>query len=121
MPLKPPSFPVLASLLLTPLLVGCAGDEPPPAEETLAELNRFPYEQMAPEAPPPPRYEIPPPRPLPGDEYAWRPGHWDYVDGSGFAWRPGYWIKKPAFTAVWKPDFWTHHTYGWSRVPGHWE
>jgi hypothetical protein len=90
-------------------------------EAKLAEMNRFPYEKMAPDAPPPPQMEIPTAKPMPGDEYAWRPGHWEYVDGAGFRWSGGYWIRKPAFTAVWKPDFWIHHTYGWALVPGHWE
>ena len=92
-----------------------------PDEAKLAELNRFPFEKMAPDSPPPPQAEMPTPRPTPGDEFAWRPGHWEYVDGLGFQWHGGYWIRKPAFTAVWKPDFWTHHTYGWALTPGHWE
>jgi hypothetical protein len=94
----------------------------PVDEARLAELNRFPFEQMAPDAPPASPIEYPGPKPEPGDEYTWRPGHYDYVDTQGgWQWRPGYYIRKPAFTAVWKRDFWMHHTYGWALVPGHWE
>ncbi len=90
-------------------------------EKALAELNKFPYILMAPDAPPPPKNEIRSPVPTPREQYDWRPGHWTYEDGKGFIWNGGGWIKKPAFTAVWKPDFWVQHTYGWALVPGHWE
>ena len=94
----------------------------PVDEKRLAELNSFPFELMAPQAPPQANEEIKPPKPMPADEYDWRPGHWEYVDNQGgFQWREGYWIRKPAFTAVWAPDFWIQRTYGWSLVPGHWE
>lgn len=118
----------LLSLFAVLALSGCSwlglddwgsSDEKPP--EATRDFSKFPYEQMAPEAPPAPRAEIPPPQPSPPDEFAWRPGHYSYKDGVGFVWEPGYWIRKPAFTAAWKPDFWMQHTYGWSLVPGHWE
>lgn len=94
----------------------------PVDEVKKAQIEAFPYEQMAPEAPPAPKSEYkgnPPGNNT--DEYTWRKGHWEYRDGSGFAWLPGYWLRKPAFTASWKQDMWLQRAYGWSYVPGHWE
>jgi hypothetical protein len=116
----------LTGLLFLTALSGCswlgdtsdAAKEPPPGTR---DFNRFPYEQMAPEAPPPPRPEFQTPRPNPPDEYTWRKGYWSYVDMKGFVWNPGYWIQKPAFTAVWSEDFWVQRAYGWVLVKGHWE
>jgi hypothetical protein len=91
-------------------------------EAKLKELSAFPYELMAPEAPPPPQVEMKglPPGEI-ADEYVWRKGHWEYKDGEGWLWKAGYWLRKPAFTAAWKQDAWLKHTYGWVLVPGHWE
>ncbi len=85
------------------------------------DFSKFPYEQMAPDAPPPPRAEFQTPRPTPPDEYLWRKGYWSYVDGKGFIWNAGYWMQKPAFTAVWRDDFWVQRAYGWVFTPGAWE
>ena len=120
----------LVSFLLLASLSGCswlgmddwgwddAPKAPPPGTR---DFNAFPYEQMAPEAPPVAKPEFRTPQPTPPDEYLWRRGFWSYEDGKGFVWNAGYWMKKPAFTAVWKPDYWIQHTYGWALVRGHWE
>lgn len=94
----------------------------PVDEKKVAELTAFPFEQMAPEAPPPPKPEFRPP--VPGtmaEEYTWRNGYWTYKDGTGFSWNPGYWLRKPAFSAVWRQDLWLQRAYGWTLVPGHWQ
>jgi len=133
----------LPALLLTLLLAsttacsifGKGGDAPPADkagsqyqvdEKRLAELNRFPYLQMAPDAPPEPLEEAHGSPPGNADEYSWRSGHWDYVDGSGganggFQWRPGDWLRKPAFSAVWQQAIWVKRDYGWTLIPGYWE
>lgn len=87
-----------------------------------AKYEAFPFVQMAPDAPPPPRSEFRgnPPGQI-ADEYAWRDGHWEYVDGQGFRWLPGYWLRKPAFSASWRQDMWMQRSYGWALVPGYWE
>ncbi|NDE90007.1 MAG: hypothetical protein EB059_02550 [Alphaproteobacteria bacterium] len=87
-----------------------------------AKYESFPFENMAPNAPPPARSEFKgnPPGNIP-DEYTWRNGHWSYVDGQGFNWKNGYWLRKPAFSASWKQDMWLQRTYGWTLVPGYWE
>lgn len=123
-------FSFLLSAFAVLALSGCSWlgfeEEPPPPppvnEEKLAEANAFPYELMAPEAPPPMRYQEhgDPPGNI-ADEYGWRSGHWEYKDGPGFTWKRGYWIRKPAFSAVWKNDVWLERAYGWTLVPGHWE
>jgi hypothetical protein len=92
----------------------------PVDQDKLAELNKFPYIQMAPDAPPPLKPEFRGRSPG-NDEYTWRRGHWDYVDGAGFKWTSGSWLRKPAFSAVWSQDMWLQRTYGWTFVPGHWE
>lgn len=128
------SFFLLAGLTVLLLLNGCSwlgiddwfAASPqvgnPVDEQKLAELNKFPYEQMAPEAPPEPKEEKHghPPGNVP-DEYTWRDGHWEYADGNGFNWKSGYWLRKPAFSAAWRQDVWMQRAYGWTFVPGHWE
>ena len=127
--MKPSSSLLVLAVLVTGLS-GCSwlgmddwlvDDTPPPPPANTRDFSKFPYEQMAPEAPPPPKPEFRTPRPEPADEFAWRRGFWSYKDGQGFIWNNGYWIRKPAFTAVWAPDFWLQRAYGWVLVPGHWE
>lgn len=116
------------TLLLT--LAGCAdldelfassGNSGQVDEVEKRKYESFAYEQMAPSAPPPARYENKGNPPTNADEYTWRNGHWEYVDGQGFRWLPGYWLHKPAFTASWRQDMWLQRTYGWAFVPGAWE
>jgi hypothetical protein len=122
-------FVVAILLLLT--LQGCAdldelfassGNAQPVDEVERAKYEAFPFENMAPSQPPPPRQEYkgqPPGQSL--DEFTWRNGYWKYVDPQGFTWMPGYWMKKPAYSAAWKQDMWFQRTYGWTLEPGHWE
>lgn len=120
------AFVLLLSLsgcaYLDELLASSSTNANPVNEVEKAKYESFAFEQMAPSAPPPPRYEEKgyPPRNNP-DEYTWRNGHWEYVDGSGFRWLPGYWLHKPAFSASWRQDMWLQRTYGWAFVPGAWE
>ena len=121
---------VVLPIILLLTLQGCAeldemfasSNANPVDEVEKAKYESFPFEQMAPNAPPPPRYETKgyPPGPN-ADEYVWRKGHWVYLDGNGFSWVGGYWLRKPAFSADWKQDMWLQRTYGWTYVPGHWQ
>lgn len=124
---------LLAILFVFPFLQACSwlgledwNDAPPPTpvkeEDKIPGVHGFPYEQMAPDAPPPSRPEFK--GSAPGniaDEYVWRDGHWEFRDGQGFIWKSGYWLRKPAFSASWKPDMWMQRSYGWVFVPGYWE
>ncbi len=120
-------FILAAVLLLT--LQGCAelddlfasSHANPVDEVEKAKYESFPFEQMAPNAPPAPRYEAHGHPPGNADEFVWRNGHWVYIDGNGFNWVRGYWLRKPGFSADWRQDMWLQHTYGWAYVPGHWQ
>jgi hypothetical protein len=103
-------------------LFASSSNAQPVDEVAKAGYEAFPFLQMSPTAPPPAQYEPRgnPPGNIP-DEYTWRNGHYEYVDGRGFSWISGGWLRKPAFSAAWKQDIWLQRTYGWTLVPGHWE
>jgi hypothetical protein len=118
------------ALLLLITLSGCdtlddlfaSSNAQPVDEAAKANYEAFPFINMAPSAPPQAKYEPKgsPPGNIP-DEYTWKNGYWDYLDGQGFLWVSGSWIRKPAFSAAWKQYTWMQRTYGWTLVPGHWE
>ena len=94
--------PAIAALALTLLAAGCG-----------SSLPAYPV------PPPLPAESIPLP-PVSEDELIWRPGDWQYVDGSyrfdpghyeprgshGTLWTRGHWAG-PAAHAVWVPGAWS--------------
>ena len=116
------AFAFIALLSVTACDTVVQNDEVTINQIRQSQLDSFPFEQMAPKAPPSTPAEVRgrPPGNI-ADEYAWRQGTWIYVDGQGFVWKNGYWLRKPAFTSVWKQDAWLQRTYGWTFVPGYWE
>jgi hypothetical protein len=68
-------------------------------------------------APPPYRYEVPPPRPAP--DYVWVGGNWNYAGGR-YVWAPGVWRRPPHAGASWEHPHYDHYREGWAYHEGHW-
>lgn len=85
---------------------------PPPPGQGPASSN------MPSVAPPPPQAEAVPP--LPGPNYVWQPGYWQW-NGAQYVWIPGRYSVPPSATAVWIPDHWQSYGTSWLFVPGHWQ
>ena len=76
--------------------------------------------EIAPGAPPPPRYEaVPPPPPGRGELVVWTHGRWRW-DGAGWGWVPGHYIERPRREARWHEGHWDHRPGGWVWVEGGW-
>jgi len=69
-------------------------------------------------APPPIRYEAPPPRPSPA--HVWLAGYWGFENGAT-VWIGGEWAPPPAPGYVWVPAVWKNHGHRWRYHPGHWK
>jgi hypothetical protein len=93
------------------VLVGCVGFS--------SNYNAFPFEGMAPMAPPENIVEQKPVIESPGDEI-WLPGYWSYT-GLDYVWVPGRVVDRPDTTAAWAAPRWELRGYGWTFVPGRWE
>lgn len=65
-------------------------------------------------APPPPRVEVPAPRP----GYVWAPGYWGWQDGR-HVWVEGHWIPARQ-DEHWVADQWERQNGRWHFEPGHW-
>ena len=73
--------------------------------------------------PPMPVYEQPP---LPGPDYIWVPGHWEWSDWiDDYFWVDGYWDQPPEQGLLWTPAWWgwdhgayLYHGGYWGREVG---
>lgn len=73
--------------------------------------------------PPMPVYEQPP---LPGPDYIWVPGHWEWSDWiDDYFWVDGYWDQPPEPGLLWTPAWWgwdhgayVYHGGYWGREVG---
>lgn len=68
--------------------------------------------------PPPLRYEVQPP--MPGPDYAWTDGYWNW-GGNSYAWVPGRWAQPPYAGAYWSHPHYDHYQQGWQMHEGHWD
>ena len=68
-------------------------------------------------APPIPRADVVPIRPVAG--YVWRPGYWSW-NGARYVWLPGVYVAPPRPRAAWVPGRWVAERRGWVWVDGHW-
>ena len=71
-------------------------------------------------APPPPRYEAPPP--LPPERATvevWQPGYWRW-SGNEHVWVPGRYVTRPRPGATWVAGRWEQRGGGWVFIEGHW-
>ncbi len=69
-------------------------------------------------APPPLRYEVRPP--VPGPDYAWADGYWNWYGGR-YVWVPGAWRRPPFAGAYWEHPHYDHYARGWQAHEGHWD
>jgi hypothetical protein len=67
-------------------------------------------------APPAPKVETRPARPVPGA--VWVSGHWKW-NGHRYVWISGHWDRTPRSSA-WVPGHWEKRPRGWVWIPGHW-
>jgi hypothetical protein len=68
-------------------------------------------------APPPLRYEVPPP--APSVRHQWIAGYWAWRAGAQ-AWIPGRWALPPVVNYVWEPARWERQESAWTFCDGHW-
>jgi hypothetical protein len=56
---------------------------------------------------------------VPGPDYIWTPGYWEWGD-AGYFWVPGAWVLPPEPGLLWTPGYWDNEgdEYGWH--PGYW-
>jgi hypothetical protein len=94
--------------LLAAGIAGCVPASPPPSQP--ATVVRI--------APPPPRYEAPPP--APSARVEWVPGRWRW-DGHDYRWQEGRYVERPAGELRWVPGRWVASSAGWMWQEGHWE
>jgi hypothetical protein len=120
-------LPVLAVSALALLAAGCGGGYPPQQQGyqgnpgDIAIGPQAPDEHtiyVAPNGPPPPRYEVVPP--APGPTVYWQPGHWGWT-GAKWIWLGGHYEQRPNLAAVWVPGQWTQTGNGFVWVEGHWQ
>jgi hypothetical protein len=106
---------VFKLLLPLALAVMAAG---PAAAQVRVGIGFGPLEvHMAPEAPPPMRYERRPV--MPGSGYVWVGGNWDR-DGDRWAWREGRWDRPPHRGARWIDNRNRREGHSFRHEPGHW-
>ncbi len=68
---------------------------------------------------PPDSLEQGPSSPIPGDNYLWAPGCWQWRK-RGYAWQPGYWYEAyPNW--VWVPSHYNYAPRGCVYVRGYWD
>jgi hypothetical protein len=68
-------------------------------------------------APPPVRYELPPPPPAPS--FIWVAGFWT-PQGNHYRWIPGRYAAPPYPGAYWYGPHYEHGERGWGYRPGYW-
>lgn len=68
-------------------------------------------------APPPLRYESPPP--APSAHHQWIAGYWAWR-GNAHAWIGGHWAVPPSAGYVWEPARWDNAGGAWTFCEGHW-
>jgi hypothetical protein len=68
-------------------------------------------------APPPLKYEAPPPAPSP--RHQWIAGYWASRGGAN-VWVGGHWAVPPAPSFVWEPARWDNSGGAWTFCEGHW-
>src|SRR5581483_10462684 len=68
-------------------------------------------------APPPLKYESPPPAPSP--RHQWIAGYWAWRNNAHF-WVGGHWAMPPSTNYVWEPARWEQDNGGWQFSEGHW-
>jgi hypothetical protein len=68
-------------------------------------------------APPPLRYELPPPAPSP--RHQWIAGYWAWRTNAN-VWIGGHWATPPAPSYVWEPARWDNSGGAWIFYEGHW-
>ena len=95
-------------VLLAAGIAGCVPAAPPPSQP--ATVVRV--------APPPARYEAPPP--APSARVEWVPGRWRW-DGHDYRWQEGRYVERPAGELRWIPGRWVASNAGWMWQEGHWE
>jgi len=73
--------------------------------------------QVAPDDPPPPRYEER--YAQPGGDYVWIDGYWDR-EGDRWAWRSGRWDRPSRRGVRWVTPMYRHERGGTRYEAGHW-
>jgi hypothetical protein len=115
----------IAGLGITALLTSAAFCGAADAQTTVIPSQNGPSTiVLAPQAPPAPREETPPPPSNPGSvTEVWETGHWAW-NGSDWVWAHGQYVVRPASApqqAVWQPGHWVQQSNGWLWVEGHWQ
>jgi hypothetical protein len=99
---------------------GTQQDQPPPVPPSGESYGQnYSHEQpvVASEPPPPlPNYDQPP---VPGEDYIWTPGYWDYAN-DGYYWVPGAWVLAPWVGALWTPPWWGYEEGHYHLHSGYW-
>ncbi|GAV35187.1 Hypothetical protein RMHFA_01841 [Roseomonas mucosa] len=104
----------LAAPLATLALVAGCVPPPQPLPAMPPHASRQPYPPI-----PALRVEPEPPR-LPGAEYVWQPGHWQW-DGVAYRWEPGrYVLRHIVGGGTWRHGEWVWTRGGWAWEPGGW-
>lgn len=92
--------PLIAGLLATFVLAGCATMNPhPPVPAPIAETMPKP--------------------PVSAEPMRWRPGYWNWT-GSAYSWTPGQFVPAAGAGEKWMPGFWSQTGGGWTWNPPHW-
>jgi hypothetical protein len=106
---------ILKRLMPFTLVVFAAG---PASAQVQVRLGFGPVEvRVAPDNPPPMRYEVVPPQP--DRDHVWIAGYWDR-DGNNWAWREGRW-DRPAHRGVrWIAPVYRREHGGTRYEGGHW-
>ncbi|TKC91606.1 hypothetical protein FAZ69_03935 [Trinickia terrae] len=82
---------------------------------TIATASAEEVVLVAPNAPPPVRYEA---VPVPRDGYIWEKGHWRWEHGQ-YVWERGHW-EVVRVGLHWVPGHWAPRGPNWVWVTGHW-
>ena len=106
---------LLQSLLPMGLVLFCAG---PASAQIRIGVGFGPIEvRVAPDDPPPMRYEER--QPQPGQDFIWIGGYWDRQDDR-WAWRQGRWERPERRGARWVAPMYRHERGGTRYEAGHW-
>ena len=90
---------LLAAAIVLPPLAGCAPGGAPPVPDPMPETRPLP--------------------PVSAEPLRWRPGHWNWT-GSGYAWTPGAYVPMTGTGTHWMPGHWTQSGGGRVWNPPGW-